>query len=98
MDGHGLSLGHNLTERANELIAQATRSSVRPGRPKGFYGIRLALYRQNVASISPLGHTIYHRTIMRRTIMSSTRLMIIAASILALSGCVVAPEPYPAYG
>jgi hypothetical protein len=30
--------------------------------------------------------------------MSSTRLVIVVASILALSGCVVAPAPYPAYG
>jgi hypothetical protein len=29
--------------------------------------------------------------------MSSMRLVIAATSILALSGCVVAPAPYPAY-
>jgi hypothetical protein len=30
--------------------------------------------------------------------MSPVRLIIAAASILALAGCVVAPAPYPAYG
>jgi hypothetical protein len=30
--------------------------------------------------------------------MSRIRLIIAAASILALTGCVVAPAPYPAYG
>jgi hypothetical protein len=30
--------------------------------------------------------------------MSPIRLLIAVASILALTGCVVAPAPYPAYG